>query len=436
MILTLQFLTAQARALVQRLKPQSASSHNVLKLAGGTAGSQLITVAAAPILTRLYGPESYGLLATFSSLLGLIAVVCSLSYEMAIAVPEDEAEAVALVWLCYGLVAITTGLTVLGVVLLGDQLVDWLNEPRLNPLLWLLPVGVLLSGLYQPLSYWAIRRKQFSLLAKTKFRQSIFGVATQIAAAPLGTIGLLIGQITTQSAGSVAILRRSGPVLLRPAITPLLLVQTLRRYSHFGFYSSSAGLINAISNQLPTLIFASSFGAAQLGQLSLAQRLLLLPAGLIGTSVGQVFLSQAAECYREGSLLALIRRASRKLFLYGLVVAIAATFVAAPLMPLLFGQQWEPTRSIIPILLPLFLGKIVVSPISMAFIATQANKSELIAQACLALLIALSLSVGHLLNLQFNFALALYSFACLFGYAVYGFLLFKSISSGKTSFKE
>jgi O-antigen/teichoic acid export membrane protein len=426
---TLQFLTARAWALVQRLKPESASSRNVLKLAGGTAGSQLITVAAAPILTRLYGPESFGVLATFSSLLGLIAVVCSLSYEIAIAVPEDEAEAIALVWLCFGLVAITTSLTVLGVVLLGDQLVDWLNEPRLNPLLWLLPVGVLLSGLYQPLSYWAIRRKQFGLLAQTKLRQSIFGVATQIAAAPLGTIGILIGQIVTQSAGFFAIFRKSGHLLLRPAITPFTLVKTLRHYSHFGIYSSLAGLINAISNQLPTLIFASLFGASQLGQLSLAQRLLLLPAGLIGTSVGQVFLSQAAECYREGTLLALIRRVSRKLLLYGLVVAAAATFVVAPLMPLIFGQQWEPTRSIIPILIPLFLGKIVVSPISMAFIATQANKSELFAQACLMLLVVISLIASSLLGLGFNTALAIYSLACLLGYVAYGFLLLKSVST-------
>lgn len=49
---TLQRLTAQGRALMQRFKPQSASVSNVLKLAGGTAGSQRILVAAAQIRTR------------------------------------------------------------------------------------------------------------------------------------------------------------------------------------------------------------------------------------------------------------------------------------------------------------------------------------------------------------------------------------------------
>ncbi len=413
---------------LRRFRPHSASLRNVLKLAGGTAGSQVISVAAAPILTRLYGPQSFGVLATFASILALLNVVSSLRYELAIAVPEDDDEAVALVWLCFGLVAISTGLTALGVLLLGDQLVGWLKEPAIKPLLWLLPVGVLLSGVYQPLSYWAIRRKQFGLLAQTKFRQSIFGVATNLAAAPLGTIGLLLGQIVSQSAGFVAILCQSAALLLRPAITPAVLGRTLRRYSHFGIYSSPAGLINTIGNQLPILIFASAFGAVQLGQLALAQRLLLLPAVLIGSSVGQVFLSQAAERYRAGTLPALMRQASLKLLLYGLAMAAVASLGLAPLMPVIFGAQWEPTQSIIPILIPLFLGQLTISPLSMALIASQANKADMLAQLCLTIVRLFSLFVGLSLGFGFEKALAVYSLSCFTGYCVYGLILFRSVS--------
>ncbi len=415
---TLQRFIARGRGLAQRLKPQSASSLNVLKLAGGTAGSQVITVASSPILTRLYGPESFGVLATFTSILALLNVVSSLRYELAIAVPEDDEEAVALVWLCFGLVAISTGLTALGVLLLGDQLVAWLNEPALKQLLWLLPVGVLLSGVYQPLSYWAIRRKQFGLLAQTKFRQSIFGVATNLAASPLGTIGLLLGQIVSQSAGFVAILHQSAWFLLRPTVTPVMLKQTLNRYSHFGIYDSPAGLINAIGNQVPNLIFASAFGMVQLGQLALAQRLLLLPAGLIASSVGQVFLSQVAEQYRAGSLQQLVRRASRRLLLYGLGAVIVVMFVMAPLIPLLFGQEWEPTKRIMALLIPAFLGQLVVSPLSNAFTGSQKMRMGLIFQFTL---MAIRLAPLFLFSFStsFYFTLTAYSLATALGYAVY-----------------
>jgi hypothetical protein len=84
---TLQRLTARGRALAQRLKPQSASSRNVLKLAGGTA----VWAEALLCVGHIYLD------------LTLLNVVSSLRYELAIAMPDDDDEAVALVWLCFGL---------------------------------------------------------------------------------------------------------------------------------------------------------------------------------------------------------------------------------------------------------------------------------------------------------------------------------------------
>jgi O-antigen/teichoic acid export membrane protein len=425
---TLQRLAARGRALAQRLVPQSASSRNVLKLAGGTAGSQLIAVAAAPILTRLYGPQSFGVLATFTSILALLNVVSSLRYELAIAVPEDDDEAVALVWLCFVLVAISTGLTALGVLLLGDQLVIWLNAPALNPLLWLLPVGVLLSGVYQPLSYWAIRHKQFGLLAQTKFRQSIFCVITNLAAAPLGTIGLLLGQIVSQSAGFVSILRKSLALLQRPAVTPAVLGRTLQRYSHFGIYSSPAGLINMAGSELPIIILASSFGTQPVGQLALAQRVLLLPAGLIGASVAQVFLSKAAEHHRRGSLPSLVSDASRKLLLWAISTAIPFAIAGPLLMPIVFGGEWLLSGKIIVLLIPLYIGQVSISSISMAFVVGEQNRLELLAQTIQALSRTLPLLASVLMGLGFLQSLLAFSCGSLVGYIFYLALLKKSVT--------
>jgi O-antigen/teichoic acid export membrane protein len=414
----LKRLTARGRLLAQQLKPQSLSTRNVLKLAGGTAGSQLIAVASAPILARLYGPQSFGVLATFASLLGLLNVVSSFRYELAIVVPEDDDEAASLVWLCCVLVLISTCLTALGVVLLGRQLLDWLNQPLLKPLLWLLPVGVLLSGMYQPLSYWAIRRKQFGLLARSRFRQSICGVATTLCLAPLGTIGLLLGQIVTQSSGFIEILRSSGTLLLRPSLTRAVLVQTLRRYRHFGIYDSLAGLINAVGSQVPNLIIASIFGVTQFGQLNLAQRLLLFPSSLIASSVGQVFLNQVAANYRECTLPQYIRQASQKLFLYSTISACGVYFLVVPIIPFVFGQKWELTQRIIPLLIPMFIGELVVSPLSNAFVGSQKLRLALVFQTFLmtfkiAPLLLVSSSHDLLLSLT------VYSISCGIGYLAY-----------------
>jgi len=394
---------------------------NVLKLVGGTAGSQVITVASAPILTRLYGPESFGVLAAFTSILALLNVMSSLRYELAIAVPEDDEEAFALLWLCFLLVAISTALTTVGVALLGNRLVDWLQQPALRYLLWMLPVGVLLTGLYQPLSYWAIRQQQFSLLAQTKLSQSSFNLITNILAAPLGTIGLLMGQIVSQSVGVAAILRQSSRVLWRgPKDSRVVLWKLLRQYSHFGLYSSPAGLINTIGNQVPNLIFASAFGMAELGQLALAQRLLLLPASLIGSAVSQVFLSKASKFFRAGKLPALLKMSYKKLFVYGVLSCSCIFFVVTPLVPLMFGGEWAQLGWIIPSLLPLFLGQLVVSPVSMALIISQQNMIDMLAQAGLVFIRVFPLIGALTFHVSFPSAVLSYSLGCFAGYVFYG----------------
>lgn len=318
-------------------------------------------------------------------------------------------------------------MTALGVMLLGGQLVTWLNQPALKSLLWLLPVGVLLSGMYQSFSYWAVRRRRFDLLAQTKFRQSIFGVATNLATAPLGTIGLLLGHIVSQCAGFLQIFSQQKLELQRWPLKPFILIRAFVRYSSFGIYSSQASLVNAIGNQAPNLIFAAVFGTQQLGQLSLAQRLLLVPASLISNSVGQVFLGDAANAYRDGRLPLLVRTASRKLFLYGFLITSLACFALAPLMPLIFGKSWAPTQLIIPILTPLVLGQLCISPLSMAFIAAQANKCEFFAQVILASLRLFPLILCVFIGLEFKSTLIVYSLTSFAGYCFYGFLLMRSI---------
>lgn len=412
----------------QRFRPESASVRNVLKLAGGTAGSQVIAVAAAPILTRLYGPESFGVLATFASILGLLNVVSSLRYELAIALPEDDDDAIILVWLCFVLVGISTALTALGVALLGGQLVGWLQQPQLKPLLWFLPLGVLLNGIYQPLSYWAIRRRQFGLLARSKFSQSIFGVMTSLAIAPLGNIGLILGQIVSQGSAFIPLLRRSVAMLGRDEKDmPGALLKKLRQYSHFAAYSSPAGVVNMIGIELPTLVFASAFGAANVGELAIAQRLVLLPVGIVGSSVSQVFLAQASCHWRLGSLGPFVRKAGLMLLAMGIFLSLSMTLVVAPAALFILGKQWVNVSHIIPMLSPLLIGQLTISTLSMAFIVSENNQLELLSQFAQAILRLGILIAAVLAGLGFEISVLAFSAGSFLGYACYGFILHVSL---------
>ena len=66
---------------------------NVAALAGGTAAAQAVTMAAAPFVTRLYGPEAFGVQGVFMSLLSIALPLAGLTYPVAIVLASDDDEA-------------------------------------------------------------------------------------------------------------------------------------------------------------------------------------------------------------------------------------------------------------------------------------------------------------------------------------------------------
>jgi len=139
-------MIASAKAGLRRLLPKNTFARGVSVLVGGTAAAQLLTVLAAPLLTRLYSPEDFGLLAVYGSLLALIGVMSSLRYELAIPLPEDDGEAANLAVLSLILVGISALLSGVLVLLLDTAIADALGVPALADYSWLLPVGVLLGN--------------------------------------------------------------------------------------------------------------------------------------------------------------------------------------------------------------------------------------------------------------------------------------------------
>ena len=86
----------------------------------------MLTVLAAPLLTRLYSSEDFGLLSVYTSLLALIGVISSLRYELAIPLPEDDGEAVNVAVLSLIFVGVNTLLT--SILERSETMLDALNR--------------------------------------------------------------------------------------------------------------------------------------------------------------------------------------------------------------------------------------------------------------------------------------------------------------------
>ncbi|MDB5770247.1 MAG: polysaccharide biosynthesis protein [Burkholderia sp.] len=358
-----------ASNLLGRVSPKSRFVRSVSVLVGGTAGGQAILVLAAPVLTRLYAPQDFGLLAVFAGLLSLFSVVACLRYELMIPLPDDEKDAAALFLLSLLSLLVVTALSALLFFTCGTTIVRMLNTPQLGDYLYLLPLSIFLFGAYNALHYWAIRAKEFTLLAKTKLGQAIAAVGIQLAGAPFGPTALLFGQVAGFSAGSLSL----GRHVLLPtwslvtAVKRADIVRVARRYKNAPLHSSWGALFNMAGWQLPAILFAVLFDPAAAGIYALANRVLHMPMQLVGQATGSVFFSHAAQAEREGKLSGLVARIHRRLAHIGMAPTLVLLFAGPELFTLVFGPEWRQAGVFAQWLAPWLYLVLLTSPLSPLF---------------------------------------------------------------------
>ena len=111
----------------------------------------------------------------------------------------------------------------------------------------------------------------------------------------------------------------------------------------------------------------------------------------------------------------------------GTLVSILVCYGIAPLVPFVFGEQWNNVKILLPILVPLFIGQIVVSPLSMAFIVSENNRLEIFAQIGQALPRIIALISSIKLGASFDQSLLSYSIGSLAGYTLYACVLIAAL---------
>lgn len=345
----------------------------VAVLAGGAALGQAVVILASPLLTRLYTPEDFGVLAVYISILSILLVVASLCYELSIPIPEDDETAANLLALCLAIVSGMSLLTGIGVWILGDRIVNWTNTPALSPYLWLLPLGLLGSGIYQVFNYWAVRGKAFTRIARTRLNQSLGQVLTQLGLGlmQIGPVGLLLGQVVGRTAGSSTLatlaFRQDRGSFKR--ISLVKVGWAARQYRRFPMFLSGSALLNSAGLQLPALLLAAFYGPQVAGWFALGQRVIGVPIELVGVAVSQAYLGEAPALARDNPR-ALYRLFIRTVLWMSLIISLPIGLVALfgpELFAFIFGQEWSEAGLYVQLLGVTFAVRFAVAPLAQTF---------------------------------------------------------------------
>ena len=350
--------------------PRNRFVRNVGVIFGGASLGQGIVILASPLLTRLYTPENFGVLAVYASLLGIVAVVASLRYEAAIILPERDEDAAKLLILCLGILVLMSLLVGIAVGFLGDQIVRLTKTPTLGPYLWLLPLSVLLVGIYQVFNHWAVRKRAYTHIARTRLSQGIGQTLTQTALGffpKLGSIGLIAGQVVAQAAGSttLATLARRDKVAFK-AVRLAGLCRAAHRYRRFPMLSCGSALLNSIGLYGPALLLAAFYGPQVAGWFALSQRVVAVPLAVLGNAVGYVYDGEFAYAasHSDERLSPLFWRTVKVMSSVGLLVVVLVTLPAPWSFPIVFGREWGEAGVYVQVLSLMFLARFVSTPIA------------------------------------------------------------------------
>lgn len=342
---------------------------NMFTVAGATATSQLIGLAALLLLSRRFDPESFGLFGLFFNLTTTVSTVATLGLHEAILAPTKTQEARQLLGVS---ILSATGMSVVVACLCGvlirygllgfDALPLW-SAVLIAPAVWMIALAMILQ-------IWLIRIRRFDILSKATLSLGVARAGAQIVAgvfaAFFGWIGLLSGELAgrstcvfmmaqkrrTEIAYSVKLALNSG-------------FRIIHQYRSFVLFRTPSHFANNLSSALPLFLLSRSFDATEIGAFSFMVGVVIGPIGLVLRGVGDVFLGEFSNRFRND------RAAARRILIQtvlalsgvALVSALVVTFFGPTLFAVVFGEKWRLSGTLAQAYTPLLAAQLIVAPV-------------------------------------------------------------------------
>lgn len=322
---------------------------NVIILVSGTALAQLISIIFSPLITRIYGPDAFGLLGIFTALISMVSPIAGLTYPIAMVLPKRDSDAIGIAKLSLFVALFISSIVAVFLITGGKTFLQLLDSEAIAPYILLIPISIFFAACLEVGSQWLIRKKQFRVTARIGVIQALVlgsakvglgfffpGGATLVILAALGQVIHLIMLWT-----GINVSLRQMNLDVEEQQDPVSLKVLAKRHIDFPLFRAPQVFINTISQNLPVLLLANFFGPAAAGFYSLGRRVLGMPVHLVSQSVGNVFYPRITEAAHNGENLALlIIKATAALAAVGFVPFFVITAYGPGLFSFVFGSEW------------------------------------------------------------------------------------------------
>lgn len=351
---------------------------HVLTLMSGTAIAQALPIVTALVLGRLYTGEEMGVYTTVMAVASALIPIAALRYDVAIVLPENDADARQLVRLA---TVLNTGFSIIvtiGMIFLGGPLSRSGNPPHPQAAPYFLLCGLIVWSWAQftLLNYWANRRKNYRLVSHNAIINSTVTNGGQVLAglASFGPLGLLLATLLGEFVAvghSLRTVYREVMVGKEPEARSYR--ELMREYRKMPLLNLPNALVDQVRLQGIPISLSILMNYNLVGQFGMAWRLLSAPMAVINGALSQVFFQRLSRTPR-GRMLRAVRMSMVRSAALGVIPFTLIYFLGPWLLPRVLSSdptKWHVAGQITAILVPWLFMNFITSPISQVFVVVR-----------------------------------------------------------------
>jgi O-antigen/teichoic acid export membrane protein len=386
---------------------------NFFTLTSGTLVAQALPVLFSPILTRLFSPDEFGLLAIITSITAILSVISTGKYETAILIAKNQKDAATLSLVSLIISFLISVLTLIIFYFFSNTIITILNQPRLEYWIYFCPLVSFLISIYQIYNEWCIKKSQFFNLSLNKILNTgsitlsnlTFGLLKVLNGGLI--FGEVIGRFITAIISVYKVLKFDLFIFKSISIPDIILI--LKKNIDCPKFVLPAQLINTIGGQIIVLMIASFYGETELGFFSMTVLVLSVPASVVSLAVRDVFRQRANEDYNKNQNCIIIFNKTVKV-ISGISILIFGVlfFILPDLFTFVFGAEWRIAGEYAQILSPMVMISFVSESVIGMFIIAKKMKALFIWQLVYAGVNAGSMLIGYLFFSEIKIALIFY----------------------------
>lgn len=359
--------------------------------------AQVILIITTPIITRLYSPAEFGEFTIFSNIAMILIPIINARYDLLIVNAKNDRSANILSQISF-LISLLILLILIPILAISA----WLYPNFILDFIFIIIMLFLVSLTNIFTNYLNKERKYKVLSLINVFRagsmallQIIFGLLS------LGSLGLIIGFSLSYITGitlGYKTFKKHFNIVRNKEETKALFLENKNQL----VYSTPSILLNSLSFSVVVLFIGILYTNTEVGIYGMAIRVLGIPVTIISLGLSKIFMQQANDYYIErGNFRNLLLKFSSTLVIVSIILYVPLYLFSEELVNILLGHSWVDAITVIKIVIPLFVIRLIVSTVSLSVIVLQKQQLELILQALFLIGTTVTFVISKMLNLTF-----------------------------------